>query len=228
MRDSKGRFVKGHRQSKESRQKMSDAKKENPVKYWLEKERTDETKQKISDIRKERPNRYWLGKKLSEEHKKKSSVGYFKNGHIPWHKGKTGVYSEETIQKIRDGRKHQIFPLLDTKPERIIQIALSLENISYKKHKPFKMKSGSYHQVDLFIEPNIVIEIDGCYWHSCKQCGFNYPPRIEKDRIINESLKQQGYKILRFWEHEIKADVTKIVERIKAEQNKNTMTTVSA
>ena len=112
-------------------------------------------------------------------------------------------------------------PMRDTKPEKIIQIVLSLNNIQYQKHKSFKMTSGSYHQVDLFIEPNLCIEIDGCYWHSCKQCGYNYLPRIQKDLLINKSLQSQGYKVLRIWEHEINESVDRCVESIKNEISKS-------
>ncbi len=147
---------------------------------------------------------------------------------IPWNKGQKmpeisgknhhrygKKHSLESIEKIRIARQKQKFPLIDSKPEKIIQIALSLEGIQYQKHKNFKMKSGSYHVVDIFIEPNICIEIDGCYWHSCKQCGYDYPPRIEKDKLINKSLKLQGYKVIRIWEHEIKESVNKCIKKIK-------------
>ena len=30
--------------------------------------------------------------------------GSFKKGHIPWHKGKTGVYSEDTQKRMNDGK----------------------------------------------------------------------------------------------------------------------------
>lgn len=45
----------------------------------------------------------WLGKRHTEESKKKMS-----NSHreaIPWNKGKTGVYSEETRKKISEAKK---------------------------------------------------------------------------------------------------------------------------
>ena len=177
---------------------------------WMKgKNHSTETRLKISKA--------GFGRIVSEETKKKMS-----NCHL----GK--FVSKETRQKLSLLRSKQKFPLQDTKPERIFQIALSIENIQYLKHKPFKVNS-TYHQVDIFIQPNICIEIDGCYWHSCKQCGFNYPPRIEKDKLINESLQSQGYTVLRFWEHEIKKDVSKCIEKIKSEIKKSkTKTAVSA
>ena len=177
------------------------------------------------------------GRKQSEEARRKNgdahrgqkpNSGCFKKGHTTWIKGKhhsletlqklrSRTVSQSTLEKIRLARAKQIMPSHDTKIERVIQIALSIEQIQYKKHKAFKMKSGSYHQVDIFIDPNICIEVDGCYWHSCKQCGFDYPPRVEKDKLINESLRSQGYKVIRIWEHEIKESVDRCVEMIRKE-----------
>ncbi len=39
----------------------------------------------------------------------------------PWNKEKTGIYDEETIIKLREARMKQVFPLKDTKPERLPQ-----------------------------------------------------------------------------------------------------------
>jgi len=62
-----------------------------------------ESKQKMS----ENNGRYWKGRKLSKEHKQKLSRS--REGKIPWNKGKTNVYSKETLQKMKDvqlGKHH--------------------------------------------------------------------------------------------------------------------------
>ncbi|MDC0203922.1 very short patch repair endonuclease [Candidatus Nitrosopelagicus sp.] len=45
------------------------------------------------------------GVKFSEEHKKKLSEA--KLGHEPWHKGKTGVYSKDALEKMSKAKKGQ-------------------------------------------------------------------------------------------------------------------------
>ena len=45
------------------------------------------------------------------------------------------------------------------------------------------------------IIPNIIIEVDGKYWH-------NYPDGKLIDKIRNDELINVGYKIIRFWENE--------------------------
>jgi glycosyltransferase involved in cell wall biosynthesis len=63
------------------------------------------------------------------------------------------------------------------------------------------------YQCDLFIEPNIIIECDGDYFH-------NYPNGKEIDRIRTKELNDQGYKLIRFWEHEIKEDINLCKKKI--------------
>jgi len=121
-----------------------------------------------------------------------------KNG--SWNKGKPQSQSAKT--KYKEWRKTQVIPRKDTKPERILQIALSLEGIEYEKHKPI---TG---QPDIFIEPNHCIFADGDYWHKT-------PRGIKRDKEVNLWLENNGYQTIRFWEYEIKSNVNSCIEKIK-------------
>lgn len=92
----------------------------------------------------------------------------------------------------------------NTSIEIELQVELAWRNISFETEKPI----GGYTRADIFIEPNIVVYADGDYWH-------NIPERIEKDKMINDKLLKAGYKVYRFWEHEIKEDISACVNRIK-------------
>ena len=79
------------------------------VKQWkgklhprLGKKHTKETREKIKKalMGESHPSR---GKKLSETHKRK--IGEANKGNIPWLKGKKGVYSKETIEKLSESKK---------------------------------------------------------------------------------------------------------------------------
>jgi len=65
-RDKNGKFIKGHKHSKESILKMT--------KFHLGKKHTEETKEKM----RKNNARYWKGKNLSEETKKKLSISHTK------------------------------------------------------------------------------------------------------------------------------------------------------
>lgn len=91
-----------------------------------------------------------------------------------------GLY---TIKKIKRA---------NTDIEQIIEKWLKKNYISYEKQKPI----GGLTLVDFFIPPNICLYADGDYWH-------NLGNRRERDNLINEKLKKQGYKIIRLLGSEI-------------------------
>ena|SRR3990167_9023606 len=123
-------------------------------------------------------------------------------------------YSEETKEKIRVKRAFQKIPFKDSSIEVIFQKELDKIEILYEKHKPI------LGQPDIFIEPNICIFIDGCYWHGCEQC-FNknkfsghQRARIVRDQFVTQGLINLGYIILRFWEHEVRNEIGKCIDRV--------------
>jgi len=62
----------------------------------------------------------------------------------------------------------------------------------------------------------IAVEVDGCYWHGCKQCGFPGVGEITKlDRRKTTYLTRRGWEIIRFPEHEIKVDLDGCVDRLR-------------
>jgi len=153
---------------------------------------------------------YWLGKKRDEE--TKSKIGLTRKGKTAWNKGmKAKPFSKETIQKIREKRKNQILPIKNTKPERFMQSILTTNGIDFVKHKCLKITNNKYHQVDIFIEPNICIEVDGDYWHGL-------PNNIIRDKVIDDSLSRQGYEVIRIKEKNIinttKTEVYNMIENI--------------
>ena len=75
------------------------------------------------------------------------------------------------------------------------------------------------------VSKKIAIFADGDFWHgyNFKIVGGKLPRRfwlpkikrnIERDRKVNRELKRRGWKVLRFWEHDIKRNPEKILEKI--------------
>ena len=159
------------------------------------------------------------GKHHSEETKKKLK------GRIPWNKGLKGIMkawnkgltkeNSEGVKRISEKRKSQIMPFKDTLPELLIQNKLKELNIAFRTHEPI------LGQPDIFIEPNICIFVDGCYWHSCTQCfdrnKFNERQNLQimKDIIIKQKLVEDNYIVLRLWEHDIKENINGCTNQIK-------------
>jgi G:T-mismatch repair DNA endonuclease (very short patch repair protein) len=153
-----------------------------------------------------------LGKRLSLEIRKKYSM---------LRQNRTESEKERFRKKCRERAAHQVFPYVDTKPEKIFQSALSECHVDYKKHKFLdEMYSNTvlsdilrYHKFDVVIESHLLlIEIDGCYWHACESCGFKpiYKSQIVtcgRDTELNNffSANPSGWKLVRFWEHELRS-----------------------
>jgi len=190
--------------SEETKRKQSLAKK--GVKYapgrfsaMKGKKHSEATKKKIS----KNNGKYWKGKKRLEETRKKISETL--KGQKPWNAGKTGIYSEEQLEKMRrprgidlkkrevfnqphmrelrrKQRLEQVFPKKDSKIELIIQDLLRKKGIEFEKHKPI------LGQPDLFIEPNICIFADGGFHHASPS-RFSADAIIWKERISKTSGK---------------------------------------
>ena len=72
----------------------------------------------------------------------------------------------------------------------------------------------------------IAIFIDSCFWHKCPK-HFRKPnsnkaywiPKInrnvERTREVNKQFKKMGWMVLRFWEHEIKKNPEKCINKVK-------------
>jgi DNA mismatch endonuclease (patch repair protein) len=94
-----------------------------------------------------------------------------------------------------------------------VQNELKSRGIKFETHKNLE----NITVPDVFIEPNIVIYLDGCFWHACPEhCSGSIigNKRAIKDKVINEALRKKGYVVLRFWEHDIKKDVGKCVDTV--------------
>jgi DNA mismatch endonuclease (patch repair protein) len=109
----------------------------------------------------------------------------------------------------------------NTKPEVALRKALWGAGIKgYRLHYPI---IGNPDVV--FTRPRLVVFVDGCFWHGCPQC-FRMPkthkeywePKIAKnvarDEKVNRQLHDEGWQVLRLWEHEIRNELPACIERI--------------
>ena len=121
--------------------------------------------------------------------------------------------SEETRKVIRRNRLSQIFPVKDTKIEKILQSMLKDNEIKYETHRMYVKRGLRIHgQPDIFIKPNICIYADGDYWHANPK--FYKPNDViiqnkkakdkwKTDKEITAKNEKQGYVVLRYWEYDI-------------------------
>lgn len=76
-----------------------------------------------------------------------------------------------------------------------------------------------------FIGKKVVVFLDSCFWHGCKRhCRLPSSNRKywvakikknkERDRSVNKRYKSLGWRVLRFWEHDLNKDISKITDKI--------------
>jgi G:T-mismatch repair DNA endonuclease (very short patch repair protein) len=215
---------KGKKHSDETKRKNSEAHK--GIKH------TDETKRKISKIVK--------GRKHTDETKiKMSEIAsgriFTKSTRMKISKSVSKInMTPKRNKQLREQRANMVLPTKDTKPEKLLQKLLKNSGIQITKHKNFNL-GFQWHQVDIFIEPNICVEIDGDFYHanpnpyvipsrtSTIQSGIKDNQMIfkktgksirERDRKQTEALIQQGNIVLRVWQSELEQNPEKFLKKI--------------
>ena len=188
---------------------------------------------KIKKYEKEEYINWWLGKHHTEEGKKKISEGNIRTKgvkrfekkcficdnifiikerqtkHFCSHKCRANYFWSipEFKEKNKEKRLLHILPIKDTSIEIKMQNELQERGINFNKHKPIINIEHKY-QCDIFIEPNIVIECDGNYWH-------NFPNHNDKDIIRTNEMREKGYIVFRYWESEINNNTEAVVDEIE-------------
>jgi DNA mismatch endonuclease (patch repair protein) len=66
----------------------------------------------------------------------------------------------------------------------------------------------------VFRRQHVCVFVDGCFWHGCPRC-YRRPSSNRKywdekvkrnrarDRRVNQELRRRGWRVLRFWEHDL-------------------------
>jgi len=116
----------------------------------------------------------------------------------------------------------------ETSPEIILRKALWGEGIRYRKN--YKKIAGNPDIA--IVNKKIAIFVDGEFWHGYKwkdkrkKIKANrayWIPKIEKnilrDKINTKKLRKEGWVVIRFWEQQLKKDLTKCLKKIKKELN---------
>ncbi len=76
-----------------------------------------------------------------------------------------------------------------------------------------------------FPKKNMVVFVDGCFWHGCPECGHvpktnsrfwraKIKRNIQRDADINYKLESAGFVVHRFWEHSLQRDMPMCVLQI--------------
>lgn len=78
----------------------------------------------------------------------------------------------------------------------------------------------------IFMKENVVLFVDGCFWHGCKRCNVRLPKsniafwksKIERNRkrdtSVNARLRKKGYIVVRIKEHQLARKPDAVIRKI--------------
>jgi DNA mismatch endonuclease (patch repair protein) len=111
----------------------------------------------------------------------------------------------------------------DTKPELAVRRLLHRLGLRYRvAHRPLPKFRATADIV--FPRQQVAVFIDGCFWHACAE-HYRRPAtntdyweakivhNVERDELVNSTLSEAGWTVLRFWSHE---DAESVAERVVA------------
>jgi len=111
---------------------------------------------------------------------------------------------ERMIKLHAEGK---LLKITNTLPHRLLRKAMQDNNLwnGFQDEYPERFTS-----IDIANpEKKIAIYVDGNYWH-------NYPFGKNQDKKVTKALTTMGWKVLRFWESDIKLNVVKCLDNISA------------
>ena len=119
----------------------------------------------------------------------------------------------------------------DTKPELAIRRVLHAAGLRYRLQVP--VPGVPRRTIDIaFTRARLAVFVDGCFWHSCPEHGTKPAANSDwwawklartkaRDHDTNQVLAEQGWDVLRLWEHEDpEAALPKVVEELRRSQMK--------
>lgn len=99
-----------------------------------------------------------------------------------------------------------------TKPETRLRSALHAQGFRFRKDYALRIDGKLVRPDIAFTRKKVAVFVDGCFWHSCPEHGRNpgvnegyWSPKLrrnaERDRDQTRLLQNEGWQVVRIWEH---------------------------
>lgn len=109
----------------------------------------------------------------------------------------------------------------DTSPEIALRSALWHLGLRYRVN----FRIGSTRPDIAFLGPKVAVFVDGCFWHGCplhavmpKTNREFWQHKLNRNKVRdtenNEFLMKEGWRVLRFWEHEVEDHATLCAKQV--------------
>jgi DNA mismatch endonuclease (patch repair protein) len=113
------------------------------------------------------------------------------------------------------GKRSLVMAAIRSRGNKDTEVALALllrrnRITGWRRHMPIFGRPDF-----IFPKLRLAIFVDGCFWHGCPQHGTKPKNNAEfwmkklasnqvRDRLVNRTLRARGWRVVRFWEHELR------------------------
>ncbi len=107
-------------------------------------------------------------------------------------------------------------------------IEISFRKLLWNKGVRYRKNSSEYYgKPDIVVSPRkLVVFLDSCFWHGCRkhlrmpeQNRSYWEDKIrrnkQRDQNVSNYYKSKGWKIIRIWEHQLRNNQPKSINRVR-------------
>ncbi len=99
----------------------------------------------------------------------------------------------------------------------LVKVLRANKITGWRRHYPILGKPDF-----VFLKQRVAVFVDGCFWHGCPKCYVQpktnrkfWTSKIKRNRkrdlMVNRELRRLKWRVLRIWEHQLRADRQKAV-----------------
>jgi len=138
-----------------------------------------------------------------------------------------------TDRSKRGVRRKRTSAQISFNMSRVRSTGSEIENVMYtalreEKLRPKKHGNAFGHPDFIFVQSKVAVFCDSHFWH-----GYNWKEKnkeirsnrsfwlskikgnMRRDRLVTRRLRRDGWKVFRFWEHEIMQNSSRCAKRVK-------------
>ncbi|MBI4481032.1 MAG: very short patch repair endonuclease [Acidobacteria bacterium] len=138
-----------------------------------------------------------------------------------------GKLPRSSFQRV-SGRRSENMRAIKATGNRTTELSLRLALVRAGLRGWIVRPSRMLGNPDLvFPEKKIAIFADGCFWHGCPHCyhapvknnSAYWTAKVKRNRLrdakTSRQLRAEGWRVVRFWEHDLKGSPDKVIRRIQ-------------
>lgn len=123
----------------------------------------------------------------------------------------------------------------NTQPEVALRSSLHRSGMRFRKDLSVSVAGARVRPDIVFPRARLAVFVDGCFWHGCPQHGHvprrnleYWTPKLQRNRMrdsrTSELLRDAGWTVMRFWEHDDIGLATLTIAQVLGEKSELDLT----